>query len=173
MWIWGGGAQAQYFIEEETQAERGSDLSTTPQERRAWPGGNPDTPAAPGQGQKGNGQPGSLRQGSPGGRGCLPTHPGTDIYPSPWLRGSEADTHTHPEDKKQVLLAQPAPPLIYSFHKHTLNVRVMGLLGEQCLQVKGKSHRVPGPSSDQQGPEGGERGSQGHCWSSCPAPPGN
>lgn len=55
VWIWGGGPQAQYFIEEETQAERGSDLSTTPEERRAWPGGNPATPAAPGQWQKGHG----------------------------------------------------------------------------------------------------------------------
>lgn len=44
-----GGPQALYFVEEETQAERGSDLSTIPQKHRAWPGENPDSPAAPGQ----------------------------------------------------------------------------------------------------------------------------
>lgn len=44
-----GGPQALYFIEEETQAERGSDLSTIPQKHRAWPGQNPNSPDVPGQ----------------------------------------------------------------------------------------------------------------------------
>lgn len=37
-----GGGQALYFVEEEMKAERGSDLSTTPQKGRAWPRGSPD-----------------------------------------------------------------------------------------------------------------------------------
>lgn len=73
----GRGPQALYYTEEETQAERGSDLSTIPQKHRAWPGGNPDSPAAPVQWCQEVGrwalmgtQAARSTQGSPTGQGC-------------------------------------------------------------------------------------------------------
>lgn len=78
-WIWGGGPQAQYFIEEETPAERGSDLSTP--HRNEGPGLEGTlTPQLPlGSGRKEMGTDGDQaawfpQAGLPGGPG-LPPHP--------------------------------------------------------------------------------------------------
>lgn len=93
----------------------------------------------------------------------LPTHPGTDIYTLPFGWEGQKLTPLRGQAAKSSRLSRPPSNLfIPQAHIKCLQcASMMGLLGELCLQVKGKSRRVPDSTPDQEGPEGEERSSEG------------